>query len=401
MNSNADFGIQAKIQNQQLELFPEWWEDIIAEKQAKIRRTETEGIRSVEYEPDMIAWIKNPVVRIRSLKKNSDLKYIEVEEVTKAIPNTDPDGPDYYFRSQATTEIVEFENFQIRNKDLESLIRNDYEDVGISHYEPPAFAMDLAHFNEMCTDNGTHILALYEKNHLDWKKDFWLDEEWIMQNLKIEYKDAQRLAYAFERLDLDRKTVAKLMHGYVSDSRIEKISQKKSWKMKDFKENKHMKAGMKQMRGELLADFIDYIEDLADIMPKLKKNDVHSGETKGNIGDPDTLDWVREATRFIQDQVPDEEEYEDRFNYAKDTVFGTHALYYGAEGCSHELLSYINECDRTELNEMKKAMFPQKTAWGGMKRAEYWYLTASQKSQVWRYIKDRQEKLDEEDVIRF
>jgi len=393
-----DFGLPQMKERKQQELFPGWWEDIVNEKKAKAYREELSEIRNSEKEFPKRQWIKNPIIRIKVYKLDGDLKWVEREIVTKAVINTD--GESFYkFNDKAKTEVVEFENMRKTNEDLNSLIKNDYEDAGISHYDPPAVEMDRGHFNDMCTANKTHILAFYEKNHLDFKKDFWMSEEWLIDKLGINYEYAQRLAYAFERLQLDRKSIMKLMYGYISDSEIERIMNKKSWKQKEFDEDNHMKDGMMDM-DEGLIEFIEYIEYLAEELPELKRNDVHSGETLGNAGDPEDLDWVQEATRAIQKEVPNEREYEDRFNWSKDAVFGTHKLYYGEEGCSHELLSYINDCDQEELNDMRKAMYPQKTFWGNTKRAEYWYLTPSQKSQAWRYIKDRQEALNEEKTIR-
>jgi hypothetical protein len=390
---NRDFGLPEKRMKKQEELFPGWWEEIIRTKERNAKGKEVE-ISSED--PKMISWIKNPTIRVKVYKLNSDLKWVEKEIITRAVINTN--GQSYYkFNDRAKTEIIEWEDMRRKNEDLTSLIENDYEDAGISHYDPPAVDMDRGHFNEMCTSNKTHILAFYEKNHLDFKKDWWMSEEWLIESLGISYKHAQKLAYAFERLDLDRKAVIRLMHGYISDTEIRRIMNKKSWKDKEFQEGKHYKEGMKDM-SDRIYEFIDYVSELADELPELKKNDVHSGET--NVGDPETLDWVQEATRMLNKEVPDKKEYEDRFNLSKDTIFGTHKLFYGEEGCSHELLSYINECNQEELNDMKKAMFPQKTFWGNTKRAEYWYLTPSQKSQAWRYIKDRQEELNEANTIR-
>ena len=410
-----DFGLPVLADRKQLELFPGWWEDIVNEKKVKSYKEQLEAIRNQEEKPKKTGWVKNPTVRLKVYKLNSDLKWVEREIVTKAVVNTD--GQSYYkFNDRAKTEIIEFDDMRWKNEDLESLIKNDYEDAGISHYDPPAVDMDRGHFNEMCVSNKTHILALYEKNHLDFKKDWWISEDWLTKELGISYKYAQKLAYAFERLSLDRKTVVKLMHGYISDTEIERISKKKSWKQKEYDDGNHMKKGMKAMaegnlhfgntepdglpEADRIFEFIDYIVELADAMPELKNNDVHSGETLGNIGDPENIDWVQEATKMLQKETPDEREYEDRFNLPKDTIFGTHKLFYGEEGCSHELLSYINECDQEELNDMKAAMFPQKTFWGNTRRAEYWYLTPSQRSQVWRYIKDRQEALNDTNTIR-
>lgn len=384
----------------QLRLFDDWWKDVIQEKQREIYKKELEGIRETQEINDTFMWIKNPVVRIKTLKLNSERKWITYERATKAVPNTEKDGPDYYFIDNAKTELFEFESLIRRNHDLLGI--EAYEDMGLTHYEEPQFPMDKIHFNECCTRNRTHLLAIYEKNKLDYKKDYWLSEDWLTKTLEIEYKTAQKLAYAFELMNLDKKTIIRLIYGYISDSKISKIKQKRSWRMKEYEKGNHMEAGMKDMKESgILDDFIEYIIDLADSLPKLKRNEVGSGETNANIGDPETIDWVKEATKVLQDEVPDKEEYEDRFNYGKDTVFGTHKLFYGEEGCSHGLLAYIKGCDRDELREMKSAMFPQRGAYGRYRKAEYWYLTGSQKSQVWRYIKDRDEELDNADCIEF
>ena len=389
---SGDFGLPKIREDKQEKLFDEWWDGLIKDK---IKKTKIEIENSED--PKIITWIKNPATRIKILRLNYDRKWIEQEIVTKAIPINDK-KKFYDFRSNAKTEIMEFENMQRKNEDLNSLQENDYEDTGVSHYIPPNVDMDRAHFNEMCTSNKTHLLALYEKNHLDYKKDWWLSEEYLIKNLKISYKDANRLAYAFERLNLNSKSVARLMHGYVSDSKVEKIKKKRSWRMKEYEKGRHLRAGMKAMVASgFIHKFINYMEELAGIMQELKRNDVHSGETFGDVeGD---VEWIRELDRQLQDEVPNEKEYEDRFSYGKDRAFGTHKLYYGEEGCSHELLTYINNCDQDELNSMKRAMFPRKGFYGNTIRAEYWYLTPMQKSQVWRYIKDRQKELDEADTI--
>jgi len=380
----------------QMKLFEDFWMNLIKEKEFKLRKAESEGLKDREEDYEVFTWIKNESVRILTMCKDSDLKWGFKEEVVAKIPTNNP-NKFYNFKPNATTEIFEFEVMTQRNPDIPQI--EAYKDMGLEYTDPSNTPMDRVHFGECCAKNQTHLLALYEKNFLDWKKDFWKDEEWISEKLDISWEKAQGFSRAFELLDLGKKEIMKIFYGYVDENKIAKIERKKSWKMKEYKEGAHRQIGLLEMGPHDKMKHIDYLIDLGSVMQQLKKNDVSSGETLGDASGE--TQWERDADRMLMDEVPDETEYEDRFNLGKDSVFGTHKLYYGEEGVSHELLTYINNCDQEELLGMKKAMFPQKNEYGRTIKAEYWYLTGQQKSQVWRYINDRQEELHDETVIDF
>lgn len=350
----------------------EWWGYVIAERKRDTYRQELEHIRNESQVDEMetFSWIKNPVTRVLVFKKDSNLKWVITEQVTKLIPQVTKDGPAYKFADWARTEVVEFPLYRKRNKDLLGI--EAYDDMGLTHYEEPPFAMDKVHFNECCTRDGSHLLALYEKNHLDYKKDYWMDESWLTTTLKIEYKLAQALSLAFEKLKLNKTSVVKLINGH---------------------------DGLKGLPRKLRLAKIDYYIELGSVMQQLKRNPVSSGETNGDVeGD---ADWIQEMDRQLQDAVPDETEYEDRFDLPKDTVFGTHRLHFGEEGCSHALLSFVKGADQKELNRVKAGMYPQKDPNGRKERPRFWYLTNSQKSQLWTSIKARQADIDYKSTYRF
>lgn len=389
-NKMENFGITKMIEDKQMKLFPDFWENVINEKKKAQYEVQLEAIRAEEDEYETFSWIKNPVVRTKTLSLDSDMNWTEVEEITHDTGRE--------LNTKAITEVFEFEVMIKQNKDLLGI--EAYDDMGLQHYEDPKYPMDKVHFNECCVQNKSHLLALFERNKLDWKKDYWLDEDWLTKNLEISYEVAQQLSIAFEQLGIDRKTINKLFHGYVSDTEITRICNKKSWKKKEFEENRHWEYGMLEYTDKSKLELIENIIEIGAQMQHLKKNDMHSGETHANY-EEEGPEWAIIAENQLTDEVPDETEYEDRFNLTKDDPFGTHKLFFGEDGCSHELLTYINECDRSGLKDMKSSMFPQRGMYGQMQKAEYWYLTPSQKTQVWRYIKDREEKLDKAETINF
>jgi hypothetical protein len=74
--------------------------------------------------------------------------------------------------------------------------------------------------------------------------------------------------------------------------------------------------------------------------------------------------------------------------------FALFPLYYGSEALGHEFITMIKEADWEKIKQIQSRFFSQYSPAAGRWYApKYWYLSPTQKSQAWIYIKERKEKL--------
>jgi hypothetical protein len=76
--------------------------------------------------------------------------------------------------------------------------------------------------------------------------------------------------------------------------------------------------------------------------------------------------------------------------------FALFPLYWGAEALSHDFITMIKEADWNKIKVIQSRFYPQYDPVSGRTYApEYWYLSPSQKSQAWVYIKERKKQLQD------
>jgi len=347
------------------------------------------GIEFAE-EQQTFTWIRNPVTRTYTHRMNSELEVVRIDKVQHLPkvtgPKTHPNAP---------MLVLELDDTSQRNPDIPS--NESFVDMGIELPKELKYDMDKAHFTECCIVRGQNLLAFYEKNWMDYQKPFYRREEWLMEQLDgCTYKEANTFSDTIEKLSLQKPDVLKLMNGYYNvktDKYRKGLKDRKSWRKVTGRYN-----------------------NIASEMQELKQNQVHSGETNADpeeardikftgCGEYSLYNSLPESylqsigelmiAEEDQDESPDERDDLDKFDKFSDTVFGMHPLYHEAEAVGNELLNFIRLGTKQQVNMIIKCMFPQKNEETGyMRKAVYGHLKPSQKSQVWRYIKDRQAELN-------
>ena len=276
------------------------------------------------------------------------------------------------------TELHRVPNRSNKNHELPET--DAFVEQGLTHRNDYLTDMDKSILRE-CRQYGNKLLAFHKKALPDTQKPKHLREKNIQRWLGCDYIDANTLSEAWSKLGFNEQTVYKLVFGYMSETGEENPGLKKS--------NKVM---------------AKYFEDLAETldMPTEPEPEDHMDhlmwvdtEIGNQIRELHEQGVIKLKTNDLINAEEDPEEDEEYI--PAENVFAMHPLYYGAEGCDDKFLTRINTADHVQLKQIKKLLLPQrKTNYYGYTytvKAKLHYLTSSQKSQAWRYIKDREKKL--------
>jgi len=343
---------------------------------------------SYEEDEKIFYWIRNPVTRTFTYELNSDLEWQKVESV-QHLPKisgnkTNPAAP---------MNVIAIKDTSQRNPDIP--VPDAFEDMGLTFKTNHKYPMDKVHFQECCVSKGQNLLAFFEKNVHDYQKPFYMRESWLMEQLpRCTFKEANKFSETIERLSLPKQDILKLIHGYYNT------------------QTNRFRTGLKDRRS--WRKTVGKYNNIARQMQELKKNEVHSGETNVEPEEAREVQTTGCSEYSLQqslpesflkkigtimlaqneDEIPDDRTDLDKFDKTGDSVFGLHRLYHEDEAVSHELLTYIRTATRAQINLVQGCFFPQKNPETGyMKKAKFRHLTQSQRSQVWRYIKDRDAEL--------
>ena len=328
--------------------------ELIYEKMAKVN---LETAKNLENRPDdfpIIEYIKNGPVRIIEWVKNINRKWIMRERVVhqKWIPRigwVDDDGP---------TELMQFRDYRQFNREL--LPIDAFVDQGTSHPKEARFPSDKAIQRECVVARDGKLLAFHIKG--DERIVFWKDPVWIKKKLGCKYDEAIKFLDAFKNLGFDRKTT------------LEVINQIEEEEMTLWELEMLISELPIVTKGPLTRGFD------VNVHKELISETV---ETEG--GFEFLENWV------TPEDIEDLENEEEKEPGAE--VFGVHALHYEEDGCQHDFLTFLRFASIPEVKGVMKGLFPSVNEWGTKVRAKFWYLTQSQRSQVWQYINQRRQEL--------
>jgi hypothetical protein len=308
----------------------------------KMARVNLETAKNLEDRPDdfpIIEYIKNGPVRIIEWVKNINRQWIMRQRVIhqKWIPKigwVDDNGP---------TELMQFRDFRQFNREL--LPVDAFVDQGTSQPREPKFPSDKAIQRECAVSKDGKLLAFHLK-----AKDpvpFWKDPAWISKKLGCDHAEAIKFLETFKHLDFDRKTTLEVVR------QIEEGSMT-LWEL----------------------------ELLVSEMPIVTKGPLTKGYDVNVYKEPiEEVDYWTEIEEEEEEEEPGAE------------VFGVHALHYEEDGCPHDFLTFLRFASIPEIKGVMKGLFPSVNEWGTKVRAKFWYLTQSQRSQVWQYVNKRREEL--------
>ena len=111
---NFGIGITKMVEDKQMKLFPDFWENIVNERKRKQYLEQLEAIRAEEDEPEIFTWVKNPAVRTKTLCLDSDMNWVEKEEIVRDTGKT--------LSKTATTEVFEFEVMSLNDDQVPDLM---------------------------------------------------------------------------------------------------------------------------------------------------------------------------------------------------------------------------------------------------------------------------------------
>jgi hypothetical protein len=274
-------------------------------------------------------------------------------------------------------------------------------------------------FRERCIVRNGKLQFLYEKRAVDiLKPNAYTNPEWLADKLEIPYDLAYKMTEVFRSmdsedggLDVDRKTFNKMLYGYLPDH-IELIPDKpKFGKPRWIVTNRHtgiLGYGRKDQpprtigggNDNVAKKIIELLETLADELDNItvKKSDFISiEEAEQQTTAQHALENFdpTEDLELVAMGWMDTDNSEDNLEImGENNPFSTYTLHDGSEALSHEFITILREADMAKLKEIQSNFYPSKNPYTGRKYApKYWYMTPSQKSQAWVYIKARKEEL--------
>jgi hypothetical protein len=252
-------------------------------------------------------------------------------------------------------------------------------------------AMNDRHFRELCVPIGNKNYAMKLKTKPDIEPINYLRCEWIAEQLNIEEDLAMQVVDTFKDLRLNRKTVMQIFY----------LSSPFCWKgtsyVKQFGKDKGSVVEVPHSTSKEIARDIEILREL----------DLGASEPVASIwgdtsGEPISDDWI-----YMTDEVIDVMEnkryneetngcFEDYMDVTSPAYpYALFPLCYGNEALSHEFIQMIKDANEQKIKEIQSRFYPQYSPMTGRTRApEYWYLTPSQKSQAWIYIKARKKQLE-------
>ena len=274
-------------------------------------------------------------------------------------------------------EVVEFMDTSQRNQDLpDNLV---FTDMGLSSRVNEHLDHQLLNdrdFRQRCVQANGRNYVLYQKTLIDMQKPQHLRSEWLAEQLGIQIDLAYKLADAFSKLKLDRKAVMKILHGYVTSA------------------GEH-KNGLIGSNGNMVkvVELLDMLGDEADEVTVKRSEFVPN----------DIFTSFKEDTIYALN-VGSMNPYSDEVTQADDDIdqmgdnnpYSAFPLYDGSEALSHEFLTMIRTASFNKLRIIQQGFFKQEDVVSGrVYKAKYHYMTPSQKSQAWVYIKARKAELKE------
>jgi len=284
--------------------------------------------------------------------------------------------------------------------------------------------MDDRDFRERCIGVGSQVYALYEKRKQDLAPRSDLRQEVLANMLSEEtgYLDIDSLTHVFRDMRLSRKTVLKLVHGYV---RPEGDSVIKTDGLKSLNDLSKIARDFEIMNESLAQDdipepetnkprsldderayWLDVSHDLFDrgqftsILAQIRfiessaKRDLENGYYQ----DPETIDdqVIYQNEDAIEDSYvdidPDDEillewdPADEKIAMSIDSnTFSAHPLYDETSCVADEFIDEIKAASWKELSAIKSFLMSKNA----------WYLNKNQRSISWSFIKGREDQLIE------
>lgn len=255
--------------------------------------------------------------------------------------------------------------------------------------------MNDRHFRECCVQYGGRNYAFKLKTKADLEPPNFRRPEWIAEQLEIEIDLAKQITELIDEMNFDRNTVMRLFYGR-SSLRATKV-EKKGRCTKTAVDTDGKRFCWTECTSHEIARDIGILREIKEMIEEPDWSQLRDD----NFADPITEDHI-----YMTDEVLESISF-GRFNEETNEIvddmmddtssanpFGVFPLYWGAEALSHEFIQMIKEADWEKIKQIQARFYPQYDPISGRTCApEYWYLTSTQKSQAWIYIKDRKEQL--------
>lgn len=230
--------------------------------------------------------------------------------------------------------------------------------------------MDDRHFREHCVQYAGRNYFVFLKKKCDLQPPQHLKAEWLAEKLETTFDIAQKLATGFAALEFDRKTALKFIYQELMP---------------------------RSGNNEMLAATADWLEALEE---QIKEPDWAHTNNYWQTSEDDVFDdnWIYLTDEVLEAGWLSSGDFDDDGNFVKDdgldvgfdtNAFGASPLHWGNEALSHEFIMMIKEADHQKLRWIQSGFFKQKNGY-----IRYKYMTATQKSQAWVYIKERKAQLE-------
>jgi hypothetical protein len=329
---------------------------------------ETDFFQTNKDLPDNIQWFEMGIVE----RNNEHLDPVKEFQKPKTMTGT------YNVRGKRNTKIaIEYE--------WESKFNSKTPGKWVNQ-------MNDRDFRERCVPINGKNYAFKLKKKPDIEPPNYLRMEWIAEKLRIPHDLARQVIELFKEMEFSRKEIMKIFYSPATPYCWAGGAYKKT-----FGKDKGKMIATPMSTGKEIARDIESIRWLNDAIsePKIKS-------IWGNTdGEPISEDWI-----YMTEEVIETIEFGTLDEQKNDTVpdqmdvtstaypFALFPLQYGNEALSHEFITMIKEADFDKIKEIQSRFYAQYDALAGRYYApKYWYLTGTQKSQAWIYIKERKEQL--------
>lgn len=268
--------------------------------------------------------------------------------------------------------------------------------------------MNDRHFRECCLQRSGQNQFLYLKGKDQINPPKYRQPEYLKDLLNISFELAQRLSAVFDSsekdgLDIDFKTFIKILYGNTPlNLDLKKLDKpgtvsKMFWPKKRKFQATNKPLGLfankdatppRPFNPEWIEKAIIILENLAESLSKVTVKSADFVQF-----DESTL-YSLNTGKSISYNSEDDENEDTELEEGAGNPYTTRPLFDGSEALSHNAINEIRFSDLDRLKEIQAKFLPRKNRRTGKTYGrEAWYLTSTQVSQAWIYIKARKEEL--------